>query len=237
MTTRELHLLIEQNVQQMSNFAYLDMEKEEVDLVINYVIFKLIRNLLTPDKALVKNPRLLPDGGFEATQVTLDDFEVLKVLNHLLTGLTPFTDGHNKGVSGTFPNEYEALINDRTLVKKTGCSQTVKPNRLTRTDKLYEILGTELGKTVADSPVSMKSNNKLFVYNDDTFAINGIVVDYYKKPQKIDYNNPVNGTQVIEFRESFCNKIAEWASIVICKITEQPQLKVEYLKELSQESI
>ncbi len=213
----------------MGNFAYDDLQKEEVDIAINYSIDKSLRNVFSPkDK---RQPMSASKDGFEDLQLLLDDFKVLKEEDFPLTGL--LTIGNK--VKGTLPGNYYHLINDRSVLNKPNCGSIEKPNRLTDSEIVHTLLDTELGKTVAERPVSTLAKNVLTVYQEG-FTVTEILIDYYKKPAKVDFNNPVDGTGVIEFEDTTCYKIAEHIAKVCSIWLEQPQLKITYLNSIESET-
>jgi hypothetical protein len=224
MTTKQLHIIVEQSLQQLGNFAYSDLEPGQMDLVINYTINMMIRAILTPVERSKTNPFVLK-GGFEDSQLKLDDLKPLKIDNITLA-VTPTLGG----VTATLPPDYNTLINDRSTVKKPDCDPDVFPNRLIDSENLYVYLGTELGKTVPESPVSKLSQARIDVYTKG-FDILNVIIDYYKNPAVVNYNVPANGAGVIEFNESFCYKIAEKSVITASIWTEQPQLKTQFLEQ------
>lgn len=229
MTVLQLHILIEQALQQMGNFAYDDLEREEVDVAINYTIDKMLRKMFSPkDK---RQAASISKDGFEDLQLSLDDFKNLKVEDVSLTGLT--TVGNK--VKGTLPGDYYHLINDRSVVNKPNCDSIESPNRLTDSEIVHRILQRTLSKTVPESPVSTMAANSMTVYFDG-FTVTAIKIDYYKKPATVNFNVPANGAGVLEFPDSTCNKIAEVTAKVCSMWLEQPQLKVSYLNALNQEN-
>lgn len=230
MTVLQFHILLEQMLQQMGNFSYDDLEREEVDVAINYGFDKAIRHYLSPKDD--RQAASASKDGFEDIQLTLDDLRMIKVEDVSLAGLV------NVGTTktrGNLPDGYRGLINDRSVVKLPDCDAIEKPNRLTDSEIVKNLLETELGGTNAESPISTMSDNRLTVYRKG-FDVTDIVIDYYKKPAKVDYNAPANGAGVIEFPDSTCYKFADKLVVILSSWLEQPQLKVEYLKQIANDN-
>lgn len=212
----------------MGNFAYDDLEKEEVDIAINYSINMALRNLFNESE---KTQRSTSKDGFEDLVLRADDFSVLKEEDYALTNL--ITVGTK--VKGDLPGNYYKLINDRSVLNKPNCDSVERPNRLTDSEFVHEILMTELGKTRSESPVSTMAKDKLTVYTDG-FTVTQVLIDYYRKPAVINFNNPPNGAGVIEFSDNTCYKIAQHIARVCAIWLEQPQLKIAYLKAVETET-
>lgn len=229
MTVLQLHILIEQMLQQMGNFAYDDLEREEVDIAINYSIDKALRKAFSPkDKRL---PMSASKDGFEDLVLIADDYKVLKVEDYALTGLSSTATK----IKGALPPDYYHLINDRSVLNKPNCDSIESPNRLTDSEIVHRIVRNELSKSKAESPVSSLGDGTLSVYLNG-FTVTGILIDYYKKPAVIDFNTPPNGGAIIQFPDTTCYKIAETVAKVCAIWLEQPQLKTVYLNGLASEN-
>ena len=62
-------------------------------------------------------------------------------------------------------------------------------NRLTKSEHKYLMLNSHYRTTRYNSPISsLENRNMLRVYHKNKFKINGIGIEYYKFPRKIDYN-------------------------------------------------
>lgn len=58
LTIQDMHILVSQSLQKHGVFAYRDIESEEIDLQLNYVMFEFIKDVLTDNKD--------DFGGFES---------------------------------------------------------------------------------------------------------------------------------------------------------------------------
>ncbi len=229
MTTLQLHILIEQILQQMGNFAYDDLEREEVDVIINHSIDRLLSKVFAPkDKRVIASTS---KSGFEDVQVKVDDFKVLKVEEVSLAGLANV----GKRYTANLPNDYYHLANDRSVVSKPNCDDLESVNRLTDSEIVHTIIRNGLSKPVPESPVSSLSPSTIVVYTDGVFTIKEVIIDYYRKPAVVDYTTPAGGTGILEFPDTTCRKIAEEASKVASVILEQMQNKTALLKALQEE--
>lgn len=123
---------------------------------------------------------------FQESQEKKDFLRTLEVLDKEITPLVSGTDYKE----GDLPSDYLFLTGDSTQL--TYCSIVMrKPNRLTKTEPLREVLDFAFSKTVYESPVSVIHGSKIRVYFSD-FTINKIFIDYLKKPATI--SSTVNST-------------------------------------------
>lgn len=60
------------------------------------------------------------------------------------------------------------------------------PNRFTDTEKLYDLLASSFGTTIASSPLSTMEGDKLIVFHNKKFIPTSIKITYLKKPRKIN---------------------------------------------------
>ena len=58
-------------------------------------------------------------------------------------------------------------------------------NRIVKLEDLRQILAHPFAKTKYDSPVSTVKDDKIYVYQDSTFRVLNIIIDYYRKPRPI----------------------------------------------------
>lgn len=226
MTTKDLHILINQDLQNLTSFAYQDMLPEELDIAINANINRFI------ELALSKERDGKPHNGFQDTQKKLDDIRELQNKDVSLSPITAFTDGDKVGVFAVLPLDYNHLINDRSIVNITcnikgvpTITTKVRPNRVIDQEVLPNVLDNFFTKTDKDSPVSNLSGNNIYVYhNPSNFIVSGIIIDYIRTPKKIDFNNfPL---VVMEFPDPTCYKIAKMVVHHLSTVTEQNPQKI-----------
>lgn len=215
MTIKQIHITIEQGLQNIGAFEYSDMEHEEIDIAINTVVYNLIADSW-------KN------NIFEANQFELDLFQKLKV------NYSAIPTKIDIGYKITLPNAYLHLISDSSIVIAKKCTFKVignltigqyyiveddsilhdevwydkgvifvartehvygnvrkvivseRTNRLTKSEKLNLILENKFTKSVLKSPVSELLGNDLYIYASD-FEIAKVNIKYLKKPTSVNY--------------------------------------------------
>jgi hypothetical protein len=228
MTVKEAYIYIQQGLQNIAAFVYSDVLLPELDYFWNEGTNKLIE-LAFPDDFNIN-----PNEKYQMIQASLDDLRVLEVLNYSPT-VTNATLGGYLTSYITLPTNYRHLLNDNTLLKKVGCeTNTQSPNRLSKSEDIYNILETSVFKTSVKSPVSRISDNKLYVYKTykgiKQFDVEGIIIDYLKKPDVVSYGE--DGSAIIQFPDQVCFKIINIVLIYIAIVAEQNPNKVQFLSKV-----
>lgn len=147
MYIKAIHILIEQGLQEIGVFAYADMLPEEIDLVINASMFKMMDEQIEP----LKNIKDSREKKFKL-QYILDRFQNLQVKE------LPFTptkvDNYYKL---TLPDDYLHLIADISEV-------------------LYECNGTNIvtGKIITNHLYLVKGQ-KSIIYNNVTYPTGSVI--------------------------------------------------------------
>jgi len=157
---------------------------------------------------------------YENKQEKLDSLRTLIIKDTEVTiGDVPA----NKYMEGDLPADYRYLINDRSTT--VFCGETkVYANRLTKSEKLYNILGFSFSKTAYDSPVSLVHGNKIRVYYDD-FTISELYIDYIREPKEI------SGTQDCELPESIHQEIVKMAINAIIEVFAPERLQAKLVQD------
>ena len=74
----------------------------------------------------------------------------------------------------------------KKVIKKTTFNYLQTPNRLVKTEDLFELLTSAFGKTLSKSPISSLKEDLIFVYHNQKFICPQIRIDYIRKPKKIN---------------------------------------------------
>lgn len=231
MTVLEAYIHLQQRLQNIAAFVNREIDEREMDYIWSGSTDRLLRLIVPSDSDKDENDK------YSNIQASLDDIRVLEVLGQSGT-LTSFTQGTYTGKKVDLPANYRHLLNDRTLVHPLTCATGVNyevPNRLTKSDPLFNILDSKLYCTTAESPVSRLSGNTLHVYNTyrgiKQFDIENIYFDYLKKPAAVAYG--ANGSSTIEFPDNVCFKILDIAAIYAAIIAEQNPNKIQFLANVT----
>lgn len=228
MTVKEAYIYIQQGLQNIAAFVYSDVLLPELDVFWNEGTNKLIE-LAFPDDF-----NKTPNEKYQMIQASLDDLRVLEIINHS-PSITSSTLGAYLTSYITLPADYRHLLNDNTLLKKVGCtSNTQAPNRLTKSEDIYNILETSVFATSVKSPVSRLIGDKLYVYQTykgvKQFDVEGIIIDYIKKPDVVAYG--ASGSATLQFPDQVCFKIIDIVLIYIAIVAEQNPNKVQFLTKV-----
>lgn len=78
-------------------------------------------------------------------------------------------------------------------------------NRIVKLERLRTILAHPFATTKYDSPVSTIKNNKIYVYQNSTFRVLNIIIDYYRNPRPISHRldltselNPSRHSEIVD---------------------------------------
>lgn len=110
MTIRDIHILIEQGLQKIGVFAYADIEHDEIDLAIDSVIVREIRNIFR-DIDAIQHP-----NNYERNQYEADFLRILKTKQCI--NASKVDDGY----SIDLPIDYLHLISDSSNVLALNCN-------------------------------------------------------------------------------------------------------------------
>ncbi len=107
----DVHVLIEQGLQNIGAFAYADMLREELDLQFN------TQQPLYIDQIFKGIQQRQGKPGFQDTIKRLDDIREIQVKDEVLSVIA-FTDGFSASLptSSTASGEYSHLVNDRSTI-------------------------------------------------------------------------------------------------------------------------
>ena len=78
-------------------------------------------------------------------------------------------------------------------------------NRMVKLEDLRQILAHPFAKTKYDNPVSTIKDDRIYVYQDSTFRVLNILIDYYRKPRRISHRldltcelNPNRHSEIVD---------------------------------------
>ena len=127
MTTRDIHIRIEQGLNNIGSFAYSDMDHDEIDIAYNSVVYMEIRNIFRDIDGKI-NP-----NNFERNQYYTDYLRILKTIFA--------NNGNDNGDNHSImiPNDYIHRINDYSVVIPLNCKGKLVDK--IEIDKYYKTLG------------------------------------------------------------------------------------------------
>jgi hypothetical protein len=109
MTIKDIHILIEQGLQKIGVFAYADIEHDEIDLAIDSVTMREIRNIFR-DIDYNQHP-----NNYERNQYEADFLRILKEKKCITANKT------DDGYSIDLPSDYLHLVSDSSNVLALNC--------------------------------------------------------------------------------------------------------------------
>ena len=201
------------------------LNKAQIDLV------KSIYNGITADRK-----------GFEQSQKRTDDLRVLLKRAHEIS--TTYVNDLNasegfKVDRAVFPNDYMFLISNKSLIhynhptinwttsnnKRVSVTFTprVVSNRVSQSDDIYTLLDDPFNTTKVTSPLIVISTDGINVFTDKTFIVDKIIIDYIKKPVRLN----IKGNISCELPEHLHEDIIQRAADLFLNNTRQLKQRLQ----------
>ena len=234
MTSQEIHILIEQELNTIETFSNQKIEHEEIDLQFNKEYDMYIKEVIS---------NMQVNQNIRGYKKNVREIEVTRLLEKTseITSLTNVQGYTAK--SGELPNDYRNYI--RIYVSTTyKCGEENKIKnikcRVNNDIDIEDILNSPFHKPNEDEFVSLITDNKVEIYYDSKFTINKAYIKFIKNITPIKYTVNSNGeydsNNSVGF--SLSNEVAydviERTVIRLGKIIEEDQQKIINLeKELN----
>lgn len=208
MTIAEMHVAIQQGLQRMGSYDFSDMLPEEIDLQINRMQERFVKQRFDVS---IADPQ-----GFQQTQKRLDDIRTVIVNDFQYTQKDEYAEYTNTTADFTttffenptddewfvvLPTNYMFLINVRVLaIRGDNCdpsdanassdAQTFEVDcRITKRNLLPKMQQHPFGKSRYDSPLATIVDNRLYVHGDGVFRVTGFIIDYIERPTEVKYGS------------------------------------------------
>lgn len=226
MNIQDIHILIEQGLQNIGIFVYPNITHEEIDIQFNRVVETYISEILKEDRD--------NDGDSKSYQINQDSIDALRVLEVVDFELTNLAVNSRFG-RADLPTNYRNKIQVRAEITYT-CNSVVTTDtvegRVIKRSELSNILKHPYGKTDKENPVASISSGNVYVYRDESFNISRIFLDYLKKPTKVKFAVDENGdfdndnSIHCEFPDEVCYDLVDKTVSRLANLTEQSQQKI-----------
>lgn len=202
MTIDQMHIQLQLRLQKINSNAFDNFIEEERDEYLNLAISRFVKNRFMPESNYMGE-------GFEQSQKRYDDLRTLVKKDESLTVTYVSGDVAQRGMfvdRGEFPTDYNYLVSIRCKVdySRSGITFTVPDSarvpdgdegtdyktwitkaNIVQSDDIYELLKDPFNKTSPKEPIADISEDGIDVYTDDTFLIDGIIINYLKKPTTV----------------------------------------------------
>lgn len=183
----DMHILVDQAINEMSIFANSDLETEEIDIQLNRAMYKVMDSILREDVR-----RELRKSGFEVDQLTLDALRNVKVKQY------PIIDDQLDDNKGELPIDYYHKIDAEVKFDYQCNSTTITKQseiRIHSSEEVKSLIKHPFAKSTKDSVLGEISGNSLYVYLPDNVQgiISGIYLDYIRKPKAMKFAKDNNG--------------------------------------------
>jgi len=176
MNVQLMHYAIDQGLQKVGSNAYDTFLPEELDFFLNKMQERFIK-----DRFFAQSDS--KHMGFQKTLKRLEDLQTL-ISEYSTTSLTSTT---STAVTFNLPSSgYLYLIALQVKLKKDSTSTSMfVPARIVEYDKVYEMLKNPFMTTFNTSPLAVIGDDKIKVFRDEKFILEGVELNYIKKPQEI----------------------------------------------------
>lgn len=225
MDIRDIHILIEQGLQNTGVFVYPNIEHEEIDIHFNRVVEQYISEIV----------KQLDGKSYQENQDFIDALKIIEVVDFETSNLANVSNYTRTDL----PTNYRNRINIKAEINYTCQTNGVSTNvvetvacRFVKRSELDDILEHPFGGTSKTKPVASISGNNVFVYRDNVFTITKIFLDYLRKPIKVVYARDGNGdydaanSVDCEFSDEVCYDLVDKTVSRLIKLTEQSQQKI-----------
>lgn len=157
-------------------------------------------------------------GAYEIDQLHTDALRVWTMEQQSLT-----VSGTVGSVVAGLPADYAYLLNDSSRVTDSCGNSFIVPNRLTNHAILKDLLDVPYYKTKPKRPISSLGSGGLRVYTAENFTVNGILIDYIRKPTEITLD--LDCELPVEFRQAVCDLTVEL--ILVDVLDQRAPLKIQ----------
>lgn len=186
-------------------------DKQQYEVIRWLSVFSILADNVATKKLQLEHKRALVFNSDPYNRLYLDDvdshFELHNAFKHYTKGF--YYENFNGVV---YPNAFVSISNTNDKYKltvnevasdidvkelkfkkyKESSDTNIIANRLLSTKHLRKALNSVYDRTGADSPVSNLANNILYVYEDDTFYVNNIYIDYVREPARVSHKLGIN---------------------------------------------
>lgn len=188
MTVEELHIGIEQELQDTGLYVNEDYQRDEVDLVINQEIKNMINKALPKDilqgvtlDAFTESNEMLQNVVVLESKLTVSNLEVL----------LPDGSTIKDADTGQILPKYSFLLSAVCSGEWCGSSHTA-PLRIASNARFRNMVNHAYLKSKTYSILAQHAQNKVKLQtptDDDSFIMNRVILDYIKEPTKVNYTS------------------------------------------------
>lgn len=150
-------------------------------------------NLVTTDDTLFTLIQLVKDVlTSQGYQVYWEHFNGEFFSNQLIIILEDGDVFYIENLEDEVKIEYELFRTVLTYFQTNPLKEVETPNRLTKTEDIYEIIRGAFTKPTKQSPVSAMESNRVVVYHNGNFILGKIWIDYIRLPRMVSLSLGIN---------------------------------------------
>lgn len=221
----------------------LELDSDDIQYWLNKAQYDIVKSRYSGYTA--------DQRGFEQSQRRIDDIRQLFVrgtkLDYAYVNTSPTFPDATEGYLeqwADFPSNYMFLISSRSKIAynfptiayttaSQGDHDVATPsnpyvsrivfNRYATADTIYKLLDDPFNKTKPSSPISIISENMIYIIADETFIVTDIYIDYIRKPQEMN----IKGNVDCELPEHLHEEIVQRAVDLLLNNTRQLKQRLQ----------
>jgi hypothetical protein len=187
MNAREMHYDFKMKLNKVDSQKYKNLLVPEIDWKLNEAVEVFVKMIAEPR---YKNS----DQGFESSQRSIDDIRTIVVDQNLSNSLIP-TQFDSASYVVVLPSDYWFKVAAKVYATKGECEMQLLSTHPVQHDDESEVSPFNRSNFEwRDVNIRFFGDN-IRIFTDSTFTINRLVLDYIKRPRKINNAQDANGGQ------------------------------------------
>lgn len=227
MTIKEIHILLEQSLQNMTGFVYEDMEPEEFDNALNTKLYDVVGDIVAKDR---QDPKSIE--GFEGSILTLEDLATITIPNEKLR-LSNKTSELSNVIIYDLPDKHFLPISGVILYRSDFVKPCVNPYTGKEQDNIHGVfriaehknidnyLDDSNNKTSLSSIIVARSGKNLYIYTSGKFNKDNVakaLLTYIEEPPKIEFG--ADGSNEYQMPKDFIYHLIHETAIYISLVKD-----------------
>ena len=227
MLISEIHRYFKVLVNKLDTLNYLNFEPEEIDLLLNQAMFRIIEQ-----RAYGTNPK---NESLEETQKRIDDLKNI-VKSYSTSTFTTNTDNKLNGKFVNLPTDYRHAIHEECLITYSDCNSVTRTKRVPikpiTHDRYNTIINDPFNKPYEDlvlrlAHAKVAATEVFELLSDGVFTVTTYYLRYLQTPTSMQYgttySTPTTDVECV-LGEHLHREIAEAAAKIAIETIESPRI-------------
>ncbi len=235
MNVKAMHYDIKKGLNKVDSQQYRNLRVPEIDRALNQAELLLIK--------IVAEPRTKNQFGFEVNQRTIDDIRSIVVDNTTIAVASSGTNFHLFDL----PDDYMFYLSSFAVANKGNCENVRLETHVRQHDDRHEASPFDIANFEWRETNLEFVGNQIKAYNDGTFTIAEIELDYIRETEYIHnaedavggqydlFGTMLTGTQDCELPPHIHDEVVDLAILILTGELQIPDLQIKQNKlKLSQ---